>query len=114
MTLLDSLLALSPYPLDPEAVRLKAWGRGLDPDAPFCPDEAGGRDYLLARADVLMLLAFAPNVTQEGVSYDILYSVRQQMQAEADKIYRRYLPADDPDRPKARPRYGYAGSLLKR
>ena len=74
MTILDALLALHPYPLDPEAVRLRVLGRGMHPSADFSPDLATAKPFLLAKADVLMLLAYAPNVSQEGVSYSIVDS----------------------------------------
>ena len=113
MTILDALLALHPYPLDPEAVRLRVLGRGMHPSADFSPDLATEKSFLLAKADVLMLLAYAPNVSQEGVSYSIVDNTRQKMQAEAEKIYRLHLDPNDPLYPKRKPRYGYKGSLLK-
>lgn len=114
MTLLESLLALNPYPLDPEAIRPKVWGRGLHPEDNFCHRLSTDPAYQLARADVLMLLSLAPNVTQEGISYSFSDAQRADLAAQARQIYRRYLPTDDPLYPKGKPRYGYAGSLLKR
>lgn len=113
MTILDALLAIHAYPLDPEAVRLKAVGRGLLPDNDFCACDSSDRAYMLARADVLMMIAYAPNVTQEGVSYSIPDTARQRLEKEAERIYRSLLDPSDPLYPKTKPRYGYRGSLLK-
>ena len=114
MTILDSLLSQHSYPLDGQAVRLLAQRRGLSPDDWVCDKVLGSDAWQLARADVLMMVASAPNVTQEGVSYDVLYSTREALRNEADKVYRKYLAPSDPLYPKAKRRYGYKGSLLKR
>jgi hypothetical protein len=79
-----------------------------------CDKVLGSDAWQLARADVLMMVASAPNVTQEGVSYDVLYSTREALRNEAEKVYRKYLAPSDPLYPKAKRRYGYKGSLLKR
>jgi hypothetical protein len=84
--------------------------RGLHPDEDFRGDLARRREYQLVRADVLVYLSEVPNVTQEGVSFSILETTRQQMAKEAERIYRKY---GDPNAPK-RPRYGYKGSLLRK
>ena len=84
--------------------------RGLHPDEDFRGDLARRREYQLVRADVLVYLSEIPNVTQEGVSFSILETTRQQMAKEAERIYRKY---GDPNAPK-KPRYGYKGSLLRK
>lgn len=114
MTILDSLLSQHSYPLDGQAVRLLAQRRGLSPDDWVCDKVLGSDAWQLARADVLMMVASAPNVTQEGVSYDVLFSTREALRHEAEKVYRKYLDPSDPLYPKAKRRYGYKGSLLKR
>lgn len=114
MTILESLLSQHSYPLDGQAVRLLAQRRGLSPDDGACGEVLSSDAWQLARADVLMMVASAPNVTQEGVSYDVLYSTREALRNEAEKVYRKYLDPSDPLYPKAKRRYGYKGSLLKR
>ena len=101
---------MSSYPMSPEAIRLRCMERGLHPDEDFRGGLATRKEYQLLKADVLVYLSEVPNVTQEGVSYDILYSTRQQMAKEAERIYRKY---GDTNAPK-RPRYGYKGSLLRK
>ena len=110
MTIQEALLSISSYPMSPEAIRLRCMERGLHPDEDFRGDLASRREYQLVRADVLVYLSEVPNVTQEGVSFSILETTRQQMAKEAERIYRKY---GDPNAPK-RPRYGYKGSLLRK
>lgn len=110
MTIQEALLSMSSYPMSPEAIRLRCMERGLHPDEDFRGGLATRKEYQLLKADVLVYLSEVPNVTQEGVSYDILYSTRQQMAKEAERIYRKY---GDTNAPK-RPRYGYKGSLLRK
>lgn len=110
MTIQEALLSISSYPMSPEAVRLRCMERGLHPDEDLRSDLTKSKEYQLLKADVLVYLSEVPNVTQEGVSYDILYSTRQQMAKEAERIYRKY---GDTNAPK-RPRYGYKGSLLRK
>lgn len=84
--------------------------RGLHPDEDFRGGLATRKEYQLLKADVLVYLSEVPNVTQEGVSFSILETTRQQMAKEAERIYRKY---GDPNAPK-KPRYGYKGSLLRK
>ena len=101
---------MSSYPMSPEVIRLRCMERGLHPDEDFRGGIATRKEYQLLKADVLVYLSEVPNVTQEGVSFSILETTRQQMAKEAERIYRKY---GDPNAPK-KPRYGYKGSLLRK
>lgn len=114
MTYLEALASLSSYPLPKEQLVLILRGRGLIPDDDLRQGSLEDRRYLLAKADTMRALSAAPNITQEGISYDLLYSTRQTLLEEARAIYRLYLAPGDPLYPKRKPRYGYKGSLLKR
>lgn len=96
--------------MSPEVIRLRCIERGLHPDEDFRGGLATRKEYQLLKADVLVYLSEVPNVTQEGVSFSILETTRQQMAKEAERIYRKY---GDPNAPK-KPRYGYKGSLLRK
>ena len=114
MTYLEALASLSSYPLPKEQLVLILRGRGLIPDDDLRQGSLEDRRYLLAKADTMRALSAAPNITQEGISYDLLYSTRQTLLEEARAIYRLHLAPGDPLYPKRKPRYGYKGSLLKR
>lgn len=114
MTYAQALSALSSYPLPPEQLALILRSRGLHPQDTLPADFASDSRYQLARADTLSALSAAPNVSQEGISYDILETTRSKLREEAQSIYRRFLPEGDPERPRRKPRYGYRGSLLRR
>lgn len=80
---------------------------------------AGSEDYdertlQLLSADVMRWLSTAPNVTEGGVSYSLSEDQRAALSSASRQIYLRLLPEGDPDRPTARARYGFAGSLLRR
>ena len=96
--------------MSPEVIRLRCMERGLHPDEDFRGGLATRKEYQLLKADVLVYLSEVPNVTQEGVSFSILETTRQQMAKEAERIYQKY---GDPNAPK-KPRYGYKGSLLRK
>ena len=96
--------------MSPEVIRLRCMERGLHPDEDFRGGIATRKEYQLLKADVLVYLSEVPNVTQEGVSFSILETTRQQMAKEAERIYRKY---GDPNALK-KPRYGYKGSLLRK
>jgi hypothetical protein len=66
-------------------------------------------EYKLAKADILMWVASAPNVTQEGISYGLLATDRAELRAQAKAIYAELGEAI----PEAnKPKYGYQGDRL--
>jgi hypothetical protein len=86
-TILESLKSVSGYPV-PEGVFAKAATlRGLTLGDEATEDVFSSAGYRLAEADVLKWVSFAPNIHQADVSYDILYSDRQQMRERANAIY---------------------------
>lgn len=86
-TIIDSLKAVSSYPVPPRTLAATAAVRGLLPEDEATAEALRGRDYLLARADLLMWLSAAPNVTQGGQSYSFTDEQRRQMRRDAKAVY---------------------------
>lgn len=87
MTVLDSLRSISGYPLSAFALEKAAVNRGLDIREEITKDVAASDAYRLANADVLMMLADAPDVTQEGISYSFTDKQRNSFRMSASVIY---------------------------
>ncbi len=107
MTVLESLCAISGYPLSPLSLELAARGRGLDPAAEVSKETFAAKDYRLAKADVLMMLADAPDVTQEGISYSFTDEQRDSFRMSASIIYN-----ESGEGEKGHAVYGYKGDRL--
>ena len=67
-TLLSSLQAINAYPVPQSFFEATAASRGLDLKAEITQEALNSKAYRLARADVLMWLSEAPNVSQGGQS----------------------------------------------
>lgn len=87
MTVLDSLRSISGYPLSAFALEVAAVSRGLDPGAEIAKDIVESDAYRLAKADVMRMLADAPDVTQEGISYSFTDEQRNSFRMSASVIY---------------------------
>lgn len=109
MTVLESLLAISAYPIPlrtAEAVTLK---RGLDMSATIEFGDFSDPAYRLATADLMMWLFNAPNVSQGGQSYSLTDAQRAEFRRKARAIYDELGDEDDKNNGI---RYGYKGENL--
>lgn len=107
MTVLDSLRAINGYPLSLLSLELAARGRNLDPGAEVTKEVLGSKGYRLAKADVLMMLADAPDVTQEGITYSFTDEQRGSFRKSASVIYN-----ENGERERGAAVYGYKGDRL--
>ena len=101
MTTGEFLQAISIYPIPSSALQSLCLGRGLDADS-----ELGVVDSttLLTKADALMWLSQAPNVSQGGVTYSFSEYERKQFRAQAEQLY--------VENGGKKARFGYKGSRL--
>ena len=95
MTVLDSLRSISGYPLSASALEMAAISRGLDIREEVTKDVAASDAYRLAKADVLMMLADAPDVTQEGISYSFTDEQAALTARQTVSAARKYIAALD-------------------
>lgn len=105
-TTLDYLKAVNAYPIPPQAVMEIAMVRGLSLDAEATAEVLKSDAYKLAKADLLVWLANAPNISQGGQSYTIPDEVRESYRNQADSLYNEVKGVQH------NARYGYKGSRL--
>lgn len=106
VTLLQLLADVNAYPIPPRTLIGIGAGRGLDIDVAATPTSVASDAFRLAKADVLMWLAGAPNITQGGQSYSFSDDQRSKFRCEAQSVYNELgevQPATI---------YGYKGSRL--
>lgn len=106
-TLLSSLQAINAYPVPQSFFETAAASRGLDLKAEITQEALNTKAYRLTRADVLMWLSKAPNVSQGGQSYTFDENQRRDLRNEALDIYGELAEDNAP-----KPVYGYKGSRL--
>lgn len=107
-TVTESLQGINAYPITMRTLDTIMAKRELDGDAEATKEIIEGSAFTLARADVLIWLSRAPNVSQGGQSYSFSEDERKQFRLEAGAIY-----ADlEPDGDLTRIKYGYRGDRL--
>ena len=82
-TIVESLRALSAYPIPMQTLVVIAEGRGLFP----CDAVEQTSSYHLAEADVYMWLSNAPDVSQGGQSFSFSEEQRRNLRSRAMAIY---------------------------
>lgn len=109
MTVLESLLGISAYPIPLRTIEAVALKRAVCLDDEATTEAVNGKDYRLAMADLFVWLYFAPNVGQGGQSYSFTDSQRDWWKRQAMGIYDEY---DDEGLSALKSTYGYMGSKL--
>lgn len=107
-TYLDALKSINAYPIPLRTIMEIAVERRLTLTAEATADELKAKPYQLAKADVLLWLSLAPNITQGGQSYSFSDEQRADMQSTAQRIYNEF----EPDAPAVGVTYGYKGDRL--
>jgi hypothetical protein len=108
ITILDSLKSINRYPV-PETFYTSVFAaRGIDGDGEAKAENLNSAAYNLAKADVLIWLSNAPDISQGGQTYGFTDEQRTLMRNEAYSLYREY--GEGVNTPK--PTYGYKGSRL--
>lgn len=106
--ILDALKGINAYPVPLRAFNEIAEGRGLDLDGDTSLNVLKSKDYRLAKADVLMWLADAPNISQGGQSYTFSEEQRANFRRCADTLYAECEEEESLSKPK----FGYKGKNL--
>lgn len=92
MTNLDALKSLSAYPIQLRTIVEVANRRSISLNAEATHESLHSNEYRLAKADILLWLSIAPNVSQGGQSYSLSDEQRQRMRSEAQAIYEELEP----------------------
>jgi hypothetical protein len=107
MTINEALRSVNAYPIPERTINEVCERRGLDPCAEAGFSILEGDDFKLAKADLLLWLSYAPNVSQGGQSYTFTDEQRKQMRDEAAGLLDEFGEDETP-----KTRYGYKGSVL--
>lgn len=107
MTINEALRSINAYPIPDRTIIEVCERRGLDPCGEAGFSVLDSDDFKLAKADLLLWLSYAPNVSQGGQSYTFSDEQRKEMRAESAGLLDEL---GEDEAPKIR--YGYKGSLL--
>lgn len=86
MIVIDSLRAISLYPINPATAELIATECGLDVTEEVNATTMTTKEYLKAKAKVYQYLAEAPTVTEAGATYSFSDEERKAFRDKADAI----------------------------
>lgn len=106
MTVLESLKSISGYPVPDSTLTDIAVKRGLELTGETDATLLASAPFLLAKADVLKWISFAPNVSQGGISYSLSDSDKSELRRQANAIYSELKDGS------YKPQYGYKGDRL--
>ena len=109
MTLRESIVALSAFPVPMRTVEMFATKRGLTLDEEANSFNLSSPAYKLVEADIYMWIFLSPNVGQGGQSYS--FGDRRQFRRLAMNISERFGSEDDL-KGYSNGKYGYMGSRL--
>lgn len=107
-TLLDSLKAISAYPIPLRTLTETAERRDLSVTAEATQEVLQSKTYRLAKADLLLWLSIAPDISQGGQSFSFTDEQRKDFKRQAQGIY----DVLEPSQKAGRVTYGYKGSRL--
>lgn len=108
-TVLELLRGLSAYPVPLRAMDGIAVRHGLTLTDEAAAETVAGKAYNLCKAEVLLWLSLAPDISQGGQSYSFTDEQRKQFRIQANALFGQYGDAEA-DAPKTI--YGYKGSRL--
>ena len=107
---IESLKGLNAYPVPLRTLVDTAGKRGLNLDTEATAEVLKSREYNLAKADLLLWLSFAPDISQGGQNYSFTDEQRREFRNGAYSLYDDFGASDKAGTPK--PIYGYKGSRL--
>ena len=107
-TFIEHLKGVSRYPIPMRTIAEVGERRGIELTAEAAQEDLPGKGYRLAKADLLLWLSLAPNISQGGQSYSFSDEQRRQMRNEANATYQELEPA----RATTAATFGYKGTRL--
>ncbi len=106
---IESLKGLNAYPIPLRTLVETAEKRELNLDTEATKEVLKGKEYNLAKADLLLWLSFAPDISQGGQNYSFTDEQRTQLRNHAKSLYKDF---NDDSGSANKPIYGYKGSRL--
>lgn len=80
----ESLKSINAYPIPQETIKEIAERRGIYVSSEITQED---RRFKLAKADVLLWLSLAPNVSQDGISYSFTDEDKRNFRIQARDMY---------------------------
>lgn len=108
MTYLDALKSINAYPIPLRTLAETAVRRCISLTSEATEEFLHGKDYLLAKADLLLWLSIAPNISQGGQSFSFTDEQRKDFKRKAYAIY----DVHEPTSSAVCVKYGYKGDRL--
>ena len=108
MTYLDALKSINAYPIPLRTLMETAERRDLSVTAEATQEVLQSKAYRLAKADLLLWLSIAPDISQGGQSFSFTNEQRKDFKRQAQGIY----DVLEPSQNAGRVTYGYKGSRL--
>jgi hypothetical protein len=109
MTVLESLKDISGFPVPDSTIESMAIKREINLSDTVTKTIIVSNNYRLVKADILLWVSFAPNINQEGISFDISDSDRESLRKMANAVYKEL---GDDAYIKENVGYGYKGDRL--
>jgi hypothetical protein len=109
-SIIEALKSVSGYPVSDVVFKRISKARGINLEDEATAEIMLLSNYRLATADITLWVSFAPNVSQEGVSYSMSNAEREEMRKIANAIYRELN--DNSYIPESKTKYGYKGDRL--
>lgn len=104
----EHLSGISRYPIPLRTIVEVATRRGIALTAEAEQEDLLGKAYRLARADLLLWLSFAPDISQGCQTFSLTDEQRGRMRGEANALYREL----EPTQMEVMPTFGYKGDRL--
>lgn len=105
---LDALKSINAYPIPMRTLVETAERRGVELMATATQEGLKSKPLRLAKADLLIWLSLAPNISQGGQTYSFTDEQRKRMRQEAQGIYNEL----EPEANAGSVTYGYKGDRL--
>lgn len=87
LTNLEALKSVNAYPIPPRTLMETAARRGVMPEDEATQESLHGKEFRLAKADLLLWLSTAPNITQGGQSFSFTDEQRKDFRRQAYAAY---------------------------
>ena len=108
-SVIDILRGINAYPIPVKEIIGACEYRGVACNEDATTDLMKGKAFNLVKADLLLWLSIAPNVSQGGQSYSFSDQQRKDLRNQAQALYKEFEPDGSAVQ---KPIYGYKGSRL--
>lgn len=94
-SILDALKGINSYPIPLRTLTEVAERRGVELMATSTAEVLNDKSYRLAKADLMLWLSYAPNISQGGQSYSFTDEQRKEFRHQAQAVYDALEPSEN-------------------